>query len=149
MNNLLPPVENRARILEHKSRPDHLVDWHGVFHSVYIYIYIYIARQGVENIAKRRPAGRKQETVAHRTQSHSKCAVSHTLAPPVLLLRLAMSKQDASDGGIPAAEAPAKRPPLNKYALACAILASMNSILLGYGTHAALKWDIEAIQSGS
>ncbi|PUZ42377.1 hypothetical protein GQ55_9G577500 [Panicum hallii var. hallii] len=42
-----------------------------------------------------------------------------------------MSKQDASDG-IPAAEAPAKRPPLNKYALACAILASMNSILLGY-----------------
>ena len=45
-----------------------------------------------------------------------------------------MSKQDASDG-IPAAEAPAKRPPLNKYALACAILASMNSILLGYGTH--------------
>jgi len=47
-----------------------------------------------------------------------------------------MSKQhDASDdGGIPAAEAPAKRPPLNKYALACAVLASMNSILLGYGT---------------
>ena len=45
-----------------------------------------------------------------------------------------MSKPDASDG-IPAAEAPAKRPPLNKYALACAILASMNSILLGYGTH--------------
>ncbi|CAL4938072.1 unnamed protein product [Urochloa decumbens] len=43
-----------------------------------------------------------------------------------------MSKQDASDDGIPAAEAPAKRPPLNKYALACAILASMNSILLGY-----------------
>ncbi|CAN6313718.1 unnamed protein product [Urochloa humidicola] len=42
-----------------------------------------------------------------------------------------MSKQEASDG-IPAAEAPAKRPPLNKYALACAILASMNSILLGY-----------------
>nr|CAB3501727.1 unnamed protein product [Digitaria exilis] len=41
------------------------------------------------------------------------------------------SKQDASDG-IPVAEAPAKRPPLNKYALACAILASMNSILLGY-----------------
>ncbi|XP_062216516.1 putative polyol transporter 1 [Phragmites australis] len=41
-----------------------------------------------------------------------------------------MSK-DASDG-IPAAEAPAKRPPLNKYALACAVLASMNSILLGY-----------------
>jgi hypothetical protein len=48
----------------------------------------------------------------------------------------AMSRQhDASDdGGIPAAEAPAKRPPLNKYALACAVLASMNSILLGYGT---------------
>ncbi|XP_062210226.1 polyol transporter 5-like [Phragmites australis] len=41
-----------------------------------------------------------------------------------------MSK-DAADG-IPAAEAPAKRPPLNKYALACAVLASMNSILLGY-----------------
>ncbi|CAD6210028.1 unnamed protein product [Miscanthus lutarioriparius] len=45
-----------------------------------------------------------------------------------------MSKQhDASDdGGIPAAVAPAKRPPLNKYALACAVLASMNSIVLGY-----------------
>ncbi|KAG0552347.1 hypothetical protein BDA96_01G500500 [Sorghum bicolor] len=45
-----------------------------------------------------------------------------------------MSKQHdaAADGGIPAAEAPAKRPPLNKYALACAVLASMNSILLGY-----------------
>ncbi|KAL6645033.1 hypothetical protein ACP70R_016641 [Stipagrostis hirtigluma subsp. patula] len=42
-----------------------------------------------------------------------------------------MSEKDASDG-IPAAEAPAKRPPLNKYALACALLASMNSILLGY-----------------
>nr|BAJ86116.1 predicted protein [Hordeum vulgare subsp. vulgare]BAJ97918.1 predicted protein [Hordeum vulgare subsp. vulgare] len=41
-----------------------------------------------------------------------------------------MSKDVAAD--IPAAEAPAKRPPLNKYALACAILASMNSILLGY-----------------
>uniref|UniRef100_A0A0D9VQR8 Major facilitator superfamily (MFS) profile domain-containing protein n=1 Tax=Leersia perrieri TaxID=77586 RepID=A0A0D9VQR8_9ORYZ len=41
-----------------------------------------------------------------------------------------MSK-DASDE-IPAAEAPAKRAPLNKYALACAVLASMNSILLGY-----------------
>ncbi|GJN30585.1 hypothetical protein PR202_gb18900 [Eleusine coracana subsp. coracana] len=39
--------------------------------------------------------------------------------------------KDPSDG-IPAAEAPAKRPPLNKYALACAVLASMNSILLGY-----------------
>lgn len=38
----------------------------------------------------------------------------------------------ADDGGIPAPEAPAKRPPLNKYALACAVLASMNSILLGY-----------------
>ncbi|XP_066383966.1 polyol transporter 5-like [Miscanthus floridulus] len=45
-----------------------------------------------------------------------------------------MSKQHGAsdDGGIPAAEAPAKRPPLNKYALACAVLASMNSILLGY-----------------
>ncbi|EEE58504.1 polyol transporter 5 [Oryza sativa Japonica Group] len=41
-----------------------------------------------------------------------------------------MSKDDSSD--VPAAEAPAKRAPLNKYALACAILASMNSILLGY-----------------
>ncbi|KAK3150763.1 hypothetical protein QOZ80_3AG0237390 [Eleusine coracana subsp. coracana] len=45
-------------------------------------------------------------------------------------MHIAMPK-DPSDG-IPAAEAPAKRPPLNKYALACAILASMNSILLGY-----------------
>ncbi|WVZ55840.1 hypothetical protein U9M48_006448 [Paspalum notatum var. saurae] len=42
------------------------------------------------------------------------------------------SKQEAASEGIPAAEAPAKRPPLNKYALACAVLASMNSILLGY-----------------
>ncbi|KAM0886439.1 hypothetical protein ACQ4PT_029687 [Festuca glaucescens] len=41
-----------------------------------------------------------------------------------------MSKDVAAD--IPVAEAPAKRAPLNKYALACAILASMNSILLGY-----------------
>uniref|UniRef100_A0ACD5XD30 Uncharacterized protein n=1 Tax=Avena sativa TaxID=4498 RepID=A0ACD5XD30_AVESA len=41
-----------------------------------------------------------------------------------------MSKDVGAD--IPAAEAPAKRAPLNKYALACAILASMNSILLGY-----------------
>ncbi|TVU48067.1 hypothetical protein EJB05_07689 [Eragrostis curvula] len=41
-----------------------------------------------------------------------------------------MSKETSD--GIPAAEAPAKRPPLNKYALACAVLASMNSILLGY-----------------
>ncbi|KAL5210959.1 hypothetical protein ABZP36_006582 [Zizania latifolia] len=41
-----------------------------------------------------------------------------------------MSK-DVSDE-IPTAEAPAKRAPLNKYALACAVLASMNSILLGY-----------------
>jgi hypothetical protein len=72
--------------------------------------------------------GRNKETVAPDTASV--CREPH----PVLRLRLAMSKQDASDG-IPAAEAPAKRPPLNKYALACAILASMNSILLGYGTH--------------
>ncbi|EMS50618.1 Polyol transporter 5 [Triticum urartu] len=41
-----------------------------------------------------------------------------------------MSKDVLAD--IPAGEAPAKRAPLNKYALACAILASMNSILLGY-----------------
>ena len=74
--------------------------------------------------------GRKEETVAPDTASV--CREPH----PSLHLRLAlaMSKPDASDG-IPAAEAPAKRPPLNKYALACAILASMNSILLGYGTH--------------
>ncbi|CAD6210013.1 unnamed protein product [Miscanthus lutarioriparius] len=31
------------------------------------------------------------------------------------------------------AVAPAKRPPINKYACACALLASMNSVLLGYG----------------
>ncbi|KAL6645032.1 hypothetical protein ACP70R_016640 [Stipagrostis hirtigluma subsp. patula] len=33
---------------------------------------------------------------------------------------------------VPAAVALAKRPPINKYALACALLASMNSVLLGY-----------------
>jgi hypothetical protein len=62
----------------------------------------------------------------------------------IILFRLAMSKQDASDG-IPDAEAPAKRPPLNKYALACAVLASMNSILLGYGTHSSYIHNHEAI----
>ncbi|CAM0871737.1 unnamed protein product [Alopecurus aequalis] len=41
-----------------------------------------------------------------------------------------MSKDASAD--IPVAEAPAKRAPLNKYAVACAVLASMNSILLGY-----------------
>lgn len=35
---------------------------------------------------------------------------------------------------VPVAVAPAKRPPINKYAFACALLASMNSVLLGYGT---------------
>jgi hypothetical protein len=34
---------------------------------------------------------------------------------------------------VPAAVAPAKRAPINKYAFACALLASMNSVLLGYG----------------
>ena len=34
---------------------------------------------------------------------------------------------------VPVAVAPAKRPPINKYACACALLASMNSVLLGYG----------------
>jgi hypothetical protein len=34
---------------------------------------------------------------------------------------------------VPVAVAPAKRPPINKYAFACALLASMNSVLLGYG----------------
>jgi hypothetical protein len=48
-----------------------------------------------------------------------------------------MSKDVAAD--IPVAEAPAKRAPLNKYALACAILASMNSILLGYGSCTSLS----------
>ena len=43
-----------------------------------------------------------------------------------------MSKDASAE--IPVAEAPAKRAPLNKYALACAVLASMNSILLGYGS---------------
>ncbi|KAL6856985.1 hypothetical protein ACP4OV_018367 [Aristida adscensionis] len=39
----------------------------------------------------------------------------------------------AAAADVPAAvAAPAKRPPLNKYALACALLASMNSVLLGY-----------------
>ncbi|CAD6202490.1 unnamed protein product [Miscanthus lutarioriparius] len=33
---------------------------------------------------------------------------------------------------VPVAVAPAKRPPINKYACACALLASMNSVLLGY-----------------
>ncbi|KAJ1298368.1 hypothetical protein BS78_01G447600 [Paspalum vaginatum] len=33
---------------------------------------------------------------------------------------------------VPAAVAPAKRQPINKYAFACALLASMNSVLLGY-----------------
>uniref|UniRef100_A0ACD5TVK7 Uncharacterized protein n=2 Tax=Avena sativa TaxID=4498 RepID=A0ACD5TVK7_AVESA len=33
---------------------------------------------------------------------------------------------------VPVAVAPAKRPPINKYAFACALLASMNSVLLGY-----------------
>jgi hypothetical protein len=40
-----------------------------------------------------------------------------------------MSTEDA----VPVAVAPAKRPPINKYAFACALLASMNSVLLGYG----------------
>ncbi|TVU48072.1 hypothetical protein EJB05_07694 [Eragrostis curvula] len=39
-----------------------------------------------------------------------------------------MSMVDA----VPVAVAPAKRPPINKYAFACALLASMNSVLLGY-----------------
>ncbi|KAL6867298.1 hypothetical protein ACP4OV_015322 [Aristida adscensionis] len=39
---------------------------------------------------------------------------------------------DAAAAVVPAAVAPAKRPPINKYALACALLASMNSVLLGY-----------------
>ena len=47
---------------------------------------------------------------------------------------MCMQDDASDDGGIPVVEAPAKRPPLNKYALACAVLASMNSILLGYGT---------------
>ncbi|RLN40457.1 hypothetical protein C2845_PM01G06300 [Panicum miliaceum] len=33
---------------------------------------------------------------------------------------------------VPVAVAPAKRAPINKYAFACALLASMNSVLLGY-----------------
>ncbi|XP_071675512.1 polyol transporter 5 [Lolium perenne] len=33
---------------------------------------------------------------------------------------------------VPVAVAPAKRPSINKYAFACALLASMNSVLLGY-----------------
>lgn len=40
-----------------------------------------------------------------------------------------MTKDDA----VPVAVAPAKRPPINKYAFGCALLASMNSVLLGYG----------------
>ncbi|KAF8776189.1 hypothetical protein HU200_003882 [Digitaria exilis] len=38
-----------------------------------------------------------------------------------------------ADATVPAAMAPAKRAPINKYAFACALLASMNSVLLGYG----------------
>ncbi|CAL4913082.1 unnamed protein product [Urochloa decumbens] len=38
---------------------------------------------------------------------------------------------DAAEA-VPAAVAPAKRAPINKYAFACALLASMNSVLLGY-----------------
>ncbi|CAN6296135.1 unnamed protein product [Urochloa humidicola] len=40
----------------------------------------------------------------------------------------------SADAGeaVPAAVAPAKRAPINKYAFACALLASMNSVLLGY-----------------
>lgn len=64
--------------------------------------------------------------------NEDKCETQHSGTP--CFSSLAMSKNDASDG-LPAAEAPAKRPPLNKYALACAVLASMNSILLGYGTY--------------
>ncbi|XBI70011.1 hypothetical protein VPH35_064605 [Triticum aestivum] len=41
-----------------------------------------------------------------------------------------MSSTDAD--AVPVAVAPAKRPPINKYAFACALLASMNSVLLGY-----------------
>nr|CAB3501728.1 unnamed protein product [Digitaria exilis] len=37
-----------------------------------------------------------------------------------------------ADATVPAAMAPAKRAPINKYAFACALLASMNSVLLGY-----------------
>ncbi|XP_062210225.1 polyol transporter 5-like [Phragmites australis] len=37
-----------------------------------------------------------------------------------------------STDAVPVAVAPAKRPPINKYAFACALLASMNSVLLGY-----------------
>ena len=77
--------------------------------------------------------GRKEETVAPDTASVV-CPEPLHRTPRFISVSRAMSKPDASDG-IPAAEAPAKRPPLNKYALACAILASMNSILLGYGTH--------------
>jgi hypothetical protein len=67
----------------------------------------------------------------------------------IILFRLAMSKQDASDGIPAAAEAPAKLPPLNKYALACAVLASMNSILLGYGTHSSYIHNHEASAANS
>ncbi|XP_062216517.1 polyol transporter 5-like [Phragmites australis] len=37
-----------------------------------------------------------------------------------------------STDAVPVAVVPAKRPPINKYAFACALLASMNSVLLGY-----------------
>ncbi|XP_077233299.1 polyol/monosaccharide transporter 5 [Tasmannia lanceolata] len=39
---------------------------------------------------------------------------------------------DASRNSIPAGKAPEKKPGRNKYAIACAVLASMTSILLGY-----------------
>ncbi|KAG2542761.1 polyol transporter 5-like [Panicum virgatum] len=43
-----------------------------------------------------------------------------------------MSTDAAAAAAVPAAVAPAKRAPINKYACACALLASMNSVLLGY-----------------
>ena len=46
---------------------------------------------------------------------------------------------------VPVAVAPAKRPPINKYAFACALLASMNSVLLGYGTFGCSITDVHAL----
>jgi hypothetical protein len=50
---------------------------------------------------------------------------------------------------VPVAVAPAKRPPINKYAFACALLASMNSVLLGYGTFGCSITDVRAFHSAS
>jgi hypothetical protein len=50
-----------------------------------------------------------------------------------------------STDAVAVAVAPAKRPPINKYAFACALLASMNSVLLGYGRFHCSSTDVHFI----